>query len=786
MEAPLRTTGLLLILLLAGTAATAADESPVPLSDYLEFARASADWTWQNRDSLINTWIEDIDADNVFGYRPPPRLLEMAVIYAFLFEKEGRKEYADRAAGILLTYDGYRKHYPTEAAARRSDYDEGVPVLPDFFTTMRYVRAYDTLKRLGRLDAAARKKCETVVAESINYTLRTQEWGAMNRSALRAETLAWAIRACPDHADADRWRTYERALGGDNWGTWEIEDASLYNAIWLFAMIGYADAKGEQAALFRTPEMYYYAHYFLRLMSPDDMIPDFGDANWRSNWDRYLVFFEAAATAYGDGNMKWAATRIARRFLDLKDVGNISRAYILLDCYRHGSDDVAPEPPTELSSEVMEDVVGKKIVCRTGWDRDATYLLLNYRDEGDGGLLYRDYLRDTIPVEEEKMTHGHSDENSIVLLMKNGSVLLHDGGYRNYMPSGPYGAYRQDYFHNRLCVRPEKIWFGQKEGEWRYAVKDRAALPGQKVLDFLHNAGSYRPVRTFKVDFLTFDDFDYSRTRVVDEKMGTEWDRVLVFLKDPGLFVVVDILKAREEGFYTACNLWHTRQILARGDHWYDTVYDRISRHELPTETRLLIHFPDTHFRLEGVEKEKRHYQDELVIHQTAAQHFELGQNIALVTLLIPHEREEDPGLWPGRIGVSRSAGGRGIAVTIEEGGRITTVGIKRDMRGDMTRDFRRPRYTFESGSFELGGFESNGDLFVATRRGNGRENGRGGELSYTVVNFTKALYEGRVLLDQRSAFFGLHFDGSADSAGIGKMRYWRDTVRLGEEEKEE
>ena len=57
MEAPLRTTGLLLILLLAGTAATAADESPVPLSDYLEFARASADWTWQNRDSLINTWI---------------------------------------------------------------------------------------------------------------------------------------------------------------------------------------------------------------------------------------------------------------------------------------------------------------------------------------------------------------------------------------------------------------------------------------------------------------------------------------------------------------------------------------------------------------------------------------------------------------------------------------------------------------------------------------------------------------------------------------------------------
>ena len=81
-------------------------------------------------------------------------------------------------------------------------------------------------------------------------------------------------------------------------------------------------------------------------------------------------------------------------------------------------------------------------------------MLLNYRDEGDGGLLFRDYLRDTIPVEEEKMTHGHADENSIVMLASGGALLLHDGGYRDFMPSGPYGAYRQDYFHNRLCVRP--------------------------------------------------------------------------------------------------------------------------------------------------------------------------------------------------------------------------------------------------------------------------------------------------------------------------------------------
>ena len=84
-------------------------------------------------------------------------------------------------------------------------------------------------------------------------------------------------------------------------------------------------------------------------------------------------------------------------------------------------------------------------------------------------MNFRDYLRDSLPVEEEKMTHGHADENSIVSLMSGGSILLRDGGYRDYMPSGPFGAYRQDYFHNRLVIRPEKIFMGQSKGDLRYA-----------------------------------------------------------------------------------------------------------------------------------------------------------------------------------------------------------------------------------------------------------------------------------------------------------------------------
>ena len=88
-------------------------------------------------------------------------------------------------------------------------------------------------------------------------------------------------------------------------GNWEIEDASLYNGVWLYALMGYADTRDEFSELFRTPEIYYYyAQYFLNLMAPKGMVADFGDANWNSNWRHFLVFFEAAARQYGDPQLK--------------------------------------------------------------------------------------------------------------------------------------------------------------------------------------------------------------------------------------------------------------------------------------------------------------------------------------------------------------------------------------------------------------------------------------------------------------------------------------------------
>jgi hypothetical protein len=739
-------------------------------ADYLAYARASADYTWDHRAEVVARWRETFDPKGPFGYRAPGGLLDLAWIYAYLYEQEHKPAYAERAKQVLLTYGDYRSEFPEAAAKARPDYSNGVPALPDFFVVMRYLQAYDTLHRLGQLAPAESARIESVAGHSIDYLLQTSEWGAMNRAMLRAETLAWAVRSMPGHPHAARWELQRRALGDDNWGHWEIEDATIYHGVWLYSLLGYADAMDKTADLFHTPEVFYYAQYFLNLMSPAGSIPDFGDANWPQNWQHFLVFFETAAARLNDPELKWAAQRLAGRFIDRQAAPSVALGCFLLDAYRWGRDDIAPRPPSSLSAEVMEDVQGKKVVFRNGWKPDSTYLLLNYRDEGDGGMNFRDYLRDSIPVEEEKMTHGHADENSISMLMSGGSLLLHDGGYRDYMPSGPFGAYRQDYFHDRLCVRPEKIFMGQTDAEERYS--QRGAIPGQPILEFLRNAGSYRPVRTRKVDFLAQPEFDYARTRILDDGWGYEQDRVVVYVKEPELFVVFDVFKAKTEEYFTLANLWHTRVIHDRGAHWYDTGYDAVGAQTFPDAKRLLILFPQAHARLEGVEPMKRHFQDEQTIYQAAARHFEPTHTEGMITVLIPHAREVAAADLAKNVSLVETAPGpAGLAVQIQAGARTITVGVKQDLRRDIARDFRRPRYLFDNGKIGYGQVVTDGDLvFLSQERD---------QLTYAIVNMTRAERGGQVLFQNGFSFHGLPFDGSQETSGVDKVRYWRDTVTI-------
>jgi hypothetical protein len=88
-----------------------------------------------------------------------------------------------------------------------------------------------------------------------------------------------------------------------------------------------------------------------------------------------------------------------------------------------------------------------------------------------------------------------------------------------------------------------------------------------------------------------------------------------------------------------------------------------------------------------------------------------------------------------------------------------------------MSRDNKRPRYTYEAGKIKYGDIETNGDFVFAALDGS--------SLSYTIVNLTKAIYKDRLLVEGKPWLSGLAFDGKPDSPGRSKLRYWRDTVAI-------
>jgi hypothetical protein len=743
----------------------------VSRAEYLAYVKEAADSAWFNHPAEVKRWKESIDTNFVFGYNPPGTDPLLAGVCAQLYKDTKEKKYLDRAKAMLVGYGEYKKAYPKSYTARRPEYAKGLPALPNIFLSPSYIRGYRLLKDEHVFTSAERSIIEQSIAESADFLISFQEWGPMNRAMLRAETLIGAVKSLPNHPNVRQWEMMARSIIDDNWGKWEIEDASGYNGVWLYSLFSYAEIIGDESLL-QTPVIHYYLKYYAHLLAPDGTIPEFGDAQWRSSWERFLVCLEKGAAVYKDPAMKYAATRIYHSIVKPSTPRNsIWLAQYLYDCARWGDESLQPEAPPAKSEEVLEDVIGKKVIFRNGYGENDTYLFLNYRDEGDGGLLFRDYLRNTIPVEEEKMHHGHADENSIALLMSGGSVLLRDAGYRDFMPSGPYGAYRQDYFHNRVAVRKNKIFKGQKEGEYRYA-NDRKAVPGQGMLEFFRNSGAYRKVRTEKIDFLNLPHFDMSRTRVADDKLGYQHDRIISWVKDLNIFVVFDVLKFTVEDYYTAANLWHTRKILSRGDRWYDTVYDSLGATAFPTNKALLIYFPEKGERMEGAEPQKRSWQNEWTMYQMDSRHCDVGDLVAFTTILIPHDSGADiPKLLASVRMVDVSIPTKSVGVRIESGGATYYVCAKLDLQMDIVRDYRRPKYTYESGKVRYDDFETDGSNVFAVIRGN--------KIDYCITNAVKGLYKGRTLFEQPTVNFGLAFDGSQEAPGVGKVRYWLDTFEI-------
>ncbi|MCK5740012.1 hypothetical protein KAH55_12545, partial [bacterium] len=634
----------MLSLLLLGSAVTAhAEMQPVQASEYLAYAINASEDFYQHFDEDLAAWKERIQALESTFPNAPSNHVSMAAVNAYLYQATGEQKYADRSRRYLVEIGDYLKFYDLKKLAQQRQFKNVIPPVGNLFVTPNYIKAFLVMRDTGQLTAKDKKTIINNIAVSCDWAIDWQEWGAMNRGILRGETFYLAWLAAPNHPSAQKWKMVAETTLKDCWGTWEIEDAAHYNAIYLyslFSVIEYTDEASifNEKAFFNEAVTRYSMQFYTRLFAPCGMVPDFGDAYMFSNWQRWALIFEKGAAMYHDPEIKYAATRLVRTQWQFTPEKRHSShlAQIAMDCYRNADFELHPVEPPQKSEIVLDDLVGKKIVFRDGYEPNDTYMLVNFKDEGDAGFLSREHLRWSIPVEEEKMTHGHSDENDITMLMSGGNILLHDGGYREYMPSGIFGAFRADYFHNRTVIRKEKMFLGQKAGEERYGHQN--PVPGQSLIDFVRNSGGYQPTHTELIDFLSTPDFDYSRTRLTQPKRDYQYDRIVTWIKPLNVFVVFDVVKFLEDDYYTLANFWHTRKILAQGDNYFVTQYDSLRNKEFPTDKALLTYFPQgtDGGRLVGTDPERRYWQNEIAIHQSLSGHYHAGTTRHFVTVLAP------------------------------------------------------------------------------------------------------------------------------------------------------
>jgi hypothetical protein len=717
-------------------------------SAYLREVEKATERSWRTLPATLAAWKLHPNHSVLWGYNPPGDPIYLAATYGFLYSVTHDELYAERALQLLAEYGSLRKTLPAEFASTRAEYARGVPAFTNFFFIAPFAEAYRATRSSKSATAPLRAGIERDLAEAIDFVYTFPEWGSHNRAMLRAYGFLVGAQAIPLHPNAPRWKHMAEAIAADNLTSWEVEDATVYHPIWLHTLLRYAEESG-QTQVQSSPLLHYYYKYFTHLITPAGLVADFGDAFWESSLEglRFVAVFERGASLFHDAAMRWAAATLFANERARTETTSITTAYHLCDAYRWADESISPAPPVTGSEEVLEDLVGKKVVFRNGWDSGSTFLLLNYRDEGTGGWMSRHYLRNTITVEEEKMHHGHADENSISMLMHHGSVLLHDAGYRDGLPSGPYGAWRQDYFHNRVVVRSNK--------------RDTH----QGVLEFVRNSGAYRPVVTRKIDFVRLRDVDMSRTRLTEELPGYEWDRIVTYVKHFGVFVVIDIVKATRTDYLTITNFWHGEHIERIRDGAYTIAVDSLRTLGVPRNASLSVQFLRRTSMAEGVEPISRHARPEMALYQTIASHYKAGDYEYFVTLLAPFDRSSGMSDVPRASLVPTSGPSAGVAVRIEHGGRSILIGAKLDLESEIVQENIRPRYQYDLGKATYGEFETDAHFFVAA--------GSGPAPEFSAVSVLKVYYKGHELMTALPYTHALQPDGGPDRTGISKWRIY-------------
>jgi hypothetical protein len=273
-------------------------------------------------------------------------------------------------------------------------------------------------------------------------------------------------------------------------------------------------------------------------------------------------------------------------------------------------------------------------------------------------------------------------------------------------------------------------------------------------------------VRTKKIDFLSLRDVDYSRSRITDDGIGYEGDRIVFYVKALDCFVVVDALRFTRQTYLTMANLWHTRQVLARGAGWYDTAYDSLQTLDVRGSDRLLIQFPENEHLAEGVESQLRYWQREQVIYQLTGRHGYRNDIQRFVTVLVPHGPSEKPEELAARVRMLPTDDpDKSVCVSITKGDTTYVLGAKLDLESELVHSWRRPMYSYESGKSRYGEYETDAFTLCAVETP--------ATSHYSVVGAVRVVHRGKVLYEQLPVTSSLRFDGGPDITGTPKMRMW-------------
>jgi hypothetical protein len=615
------------------------------------------------------------------------------------------------------------------------------PILSSLRSMQPFCETYIYLNERGMVSEKQKQKIIEQVRASIEPHYGQTDYGAHNRASVDAAAFYIMAKAFPDDPDVQKWTRYGDALIYDSWYGWEIEDASIYTPFWLFYVLTAAESTDRVEELMGKITTKYYFEFYNRLMMPNDMLPDWGDGDWTHQWQWYFADLVRAGSYYRNGSYLYSAERMYNYFRSnglkgatvqgFTEQGIVGDAIYCVGAALRWLDISIPITPFQItkSEEVIDDLITKKIIFRNHKNSHSSYAMLNYRDLGPFGAYQRDYLNQELYAQEEKPHHGHADENSIIVLMDDQTVLLADGGYRRSFHDG----WRADLYHNRIVAR------------LGWPVK-------MNIIEYLMDNTQYHAVETEKIHFGTFGSIDYSRTRLIDEERGYTADRIILFVVEKGFFIVVDAITIDKPGHKLFVNMWHPDNILKQGefkeerDHyvvsWPEQIPIRQEYWQNEHNKELLIQFLDNRDKFTQVKEIDRRFNPSKTFHQYLYNYFFKGQRLIFVTVLTPHNPGKFNPEMLNKVDLifdkDRSNRTLGINFMIDEN--PVTVGLKLDQTIGLTNLKGRPMFNWKTGAVSYDKLNSDADFAFVVERGK--------ELEYGFINSCRLIYNEKIVFD--------------------------------------